>query len=402
MNRTRGKIVGFMLVTGMVLLTACSEKESGKDAEKKEPVTAVSQFEDVAGEVWNDTWKIEEENGGVINVKMNGLVTVPYVKEMSVVEVEKFAINKNNKKRILDNLFDGGTVYYYDSENRKRGNQVKQENYEENCYLGERGGILYVLSFEEQKDAHSSGINIYMEAYNSDDVVPDKLQGEKNVFSYEQNYRGKEKNECLLSEKEASEMARKYLEEIGFSDWIPTNKGELVWESEGGKKLFNGYRFWYSPGIDGNSFSSFGCESAPYSVDGIEFYSETAPNNEYGRNCSIELEITDRGIVHFSIQNPITITSVTKGVKMLPFKTVQNIIKTQTGEFAKNIYDKYQMSPNFKGMDLVYYRMADPENENLFAYIPAWRLNEYNGNAFVVNAMDGSIIEEWNIIWALE
>jgi hypothetical protein len=51
-------------------------------------------------------------------------------------------------------------------------------------------------------------------------------------------------------------------------------------------------------------------------------------------------------------------------------------------------------------MSLIYYRMDNPDEKDCFTYIPAWRLGDENSQTiFMVNAMDGSIIKDWDDEW---
>ena len=60
---------------------------------------------------------------------------------------------------------------------------------------------------------------------------------------------------------------------------------------------------------------------------------------------------------------------------------------------------------NFNRMDLIYYRVSDPKDKERFTYVPAWKLRRNTNDripfSFVVNAMDGSVLEDWDSEWQI-
>lgn len=105
-----------------------------------------------------------------------------------------------------------------------------------------------------------------------------------------------------------------------------------------------------------------------------------------------------------SYYNPVVIQSVIPGVKLLSLKEIKGIVKDGMKEYAGFCIDKGKWLVGvirFTNMELVYYHMDDPDDENRFTYIPAWRLRK-NGNQqlyYIVNAIDGSVIRDWESTW---
>ena len=72
--------------------------------------------------------------------------------------------------------------------------------------------------------------------------------------------------------------------------------------------------------------------------------------------------------------------------------------RDEIGEFAEFNYASNKVSNmKFNRLTLGYYRLPDPEHKDLYTYVPAWRLWSNSGDAssFVVNAMDGSVVNDW-------
>ena len=72
-------------------------------------------------------------------------------------------------------------------------------------------------------------------------------------------------------------------------------------------------------------------------------------------------------------------------------------------EYAEYCYQhRNKKAVTFSKMELVYRRVPDPDDEDKFTYVPAWRLRNASAVGDVVyfiNAVDGSLITEWDIPW---
>ena len=212
-------------------------------------------------------------------------------------------------------------------------------------------------------------------------------------------------NECELKRKEAEKLARDFTQKLGFSGLVLKETKDLLWHlapngSPGeGEYFADGWAFSFSAGVDDVAFDSFGVEGDDIYRVGKEEY---PAKKKYSLYCSMEIYVTERGVIEVSCQTPIEIQSVTPGVKLLPLKEIKGIVK----EYAEFYIDKGKGlvgAINFTYMELVYYRMDDPGNEDCFTYIPAWRLRK-SGNQqlyYIVNAIDGSLIRDWESTWHL-
>ncbi len=186
----------------------------------------------------------------------------------------------------------------------------------------------------------------------------------------------------------------------GFPNLERTDEGVLRWngdeadDPEGGESI-DGWYFAYSPGVEGAAFTDSGVERGARSDD--------AYYHRYPTNCGVRVFVTDKGVIHAEWDNPIRILSSVSGVKLLPFDTVREIIRNQMTEFTEYCYSEYYLGTkaiHFDRMELVYCRVSDPDSRKRFTYVPAWLLRNNNGEAVsFMNAVDGSLIREWDVLW---
>jgi hypothetical protein len=209
-------------------------------------------------------------------------------------------------------------------------------------------------------------------------------------------------------------MAQQFLDDTGFSDWMLVSGNDLCWEGENDsygnngnvseqKMSKDGYRFEYSVGVEGLAFYQCGVKSVgSYTIKEIggEEVKVVHENDEYSRQCYLTVDVTDAGVVQAEWNNPLEILSVTSDVKLLSFDQIKDVIKNEMKEYAEYYYNKNKLHVSFDRMQLVYYRMDSPDKKDYYTYIPAWVLwSKSNLAAYFVNAMDGSVIKDWDGDW---
>lgn len=94
---------------------------------------------------------------------------------------------------------------------------------------------------------------------------------------------------------------------------------------------------------------------------------------------SIQLTVTDNGIIDVVIEYPVSVTSISGSVEMLSLKNIEQIIKEQ----LKNNADKYELEINksFNNMQLTYFRLKD-KNETantvmcLYGHFRDWLIHK--------------------------
>ena len=451
----KSKIMLMLLImTGIAVLSACSsdgESSPGNEegAQRKESSASLSQFASENGEMWDDSWSTDTASGTSMGIRTNALIEVPELKQMSTVEVQKLDFNEENKKKVAEAIIDG-ELYYYDEEHlpvtqirelldtwqkNKRFKEVAEEaeervkkyekllkeapddfvkvegDYKSDRYMGKRDGVQYYLDFDDTHD-RTEGISIssrhpYLSDGNHDvRLRPDELKDEENVFYSSADIGLESENKCKVTKAEAEKTARELLQKAGFTDLILTEEQTLewTWGDTNADEDERNYR------IDGWCFTfSSSAEDAPLS-DYVEFYdyfgnavwdaseTEATIDPRFSPDCSYTVDITDKGVISVDISNPIMILSSTPGVKLLPLDNIKTIIKDEIGGFLGFIQEKKKISNiSFNRLTLGYYRMSDPEHKDQYTYVPAWRLWSNSGGdfSFVVNAMDGSVIEDW-------
>lgn len=400
----------FMVTMGIFALSACSSGESKPDGQekeqKKESSADLSQFADCDGDTWMESWNGKTASGLDFSAKLNVYMSVPKLNKMSTVEVRKYTFNNEDKKKMMEGIFDKdiyyndddklpksvlkqylrgaeGAVEYYEDQLQeiKDGNtesgssqseieellkeqredikkykklmkkapkdfqKVQNDDYEGNSFVGEREGIKYILQCDTDEGT-GQGITIDLSPANDDEVKPDRMKG-KGGYSY-QGEAGKElENGCKMKKEDAEKLAREFLQKVGFTDLVKEEESALMWNvwndpnvvrEDPDESFADGWVFHYAPGVDGVSFPSFGIEAENLSGKGF----------------------------FIGMDEPII---------------------------------------NFNRMDLIYYRVSDPKDKERFTYVPAWKLrrntNDMMPFSFVINAMDGSVVDDWDSEWQI-
>lgn len=385
-----------MIIIGIFALSACSAGENGgterrESGQKKESSAGLSQFAEEKGETWQDSWSEETASGSTVRVNVLAETVVPDLKQMSTVEVCPYEFNEENRKKLADALFDSG----WERTEKK--------------YYGTRDGIEYEL---DAADVDEKGSNIFFSAKERKDIYPERVKGKGDFYYWPVEEENGSENECKLTKEEADKIARALLQKTGFSDLIQIDAKVLQWEEhandENGEPLdlgesaeqFNdGWYFTYGQGADGVAFNEFAVHREPIHGDDEEVTTEG-----YSEDCLIRVFITDRGVIEVDFGSLLEIHSITPGVKLLPLDEIKKIMKSEIKQLAEfNVTKRKKYTMKFEFLELVYYRVTDPENANQFTYIPAWRLRDHMGYEppFVVNAMDGSVVNDWEETWKI-
>ena len=409
-----------MVLLGICCLLACSGKSGRGGTEdtrkKKESSADVSQFSEINGTTWQDSWVEKTASGVSVNVEVNAYTTIPDLKRMSVVEVEKYKLNKKNKKELLEGIF-GKEIWYYEDDQKKAPKdfvKLEENDYKGTQYLGERDGVRYLFQCETSYE-HGEHIYMSMRPCDEKDVAPNALKECVYVGRSPGSCAAAKKleNQCKISKEEAEKEAGDFLQKAGFPDMVRTGDGMLMWDgaNENGEmagRVCDGWYFDYSQGVEGAAFTDFGYDSggvvmefessdSPGTVDPDSYY------HKYSMECRSHICVTDQGVVEATWGNPIRTLSSVSGVKLLSFDTIKKSIRSQMTEYAEYCYQhRNKKAVTFSKMELVYRRVPDPDDEDKFTYVPAWRLRNASAVGDVVyfiNAVDGSLITEWDIPW---
>ena len=211
---------------------------------------------------------------------------------------------------------------------------------------------------------------------------------------------GADGNECTRSAAESKKLVQDFMGKLGLSNqvergecdcnWLGFNNGDENWESR--SNTLWGYVYSYGTGIDGqvfkDSFDSSECDS---------MLREDTKDITLGD--SIQLTVTDNGIIDVVIEYPVSVTSISGSVEMLSLKNIEQIIKEQ----LKNNADKYELEINksFNNMQLTYFRLKDKNETAKYSYVPVWSfsrlVDSQKKNVILVNAIDGTIINSEDV-----
>ena len=467
-----GLCVSIMMGLTMIFLAGCGREKKidyqivGEDIEgistdSDSGKSSVSQF--AVETVWNENWTISGENGEEIEVVVEAEVLLPETDTMSVVEVIVPGFDAEWKEGIVKTIFGDEEVYYNDlehlpkrelekiyaeyearseSDSEMERETAKQsmkkyaklmetasdtytpaETFESNDYIGKINGATYELGFYgiESVEGESNFIQkwILFHAVDEAELCPEKYKDYtkymKHPYMTSDKYANIGENGCELSEAEAEQMAKSFLEESGLEYPVLIEVNPLLWGDDTMDYTncydwpANGYVFTYKYGIDGISFPDF---ESDFLVVGDDSYVSDASG--YGRNAEANVYVTDRGIIGMYAYNPVETTEISENVKLLSLSSIREIMKEQ---IAVN-YQEFNYDPNprsaeagrellFTHLELVYFRVRDTQEPEYYSYIPVWRLGRYKvdssgvvdrdniRNPVLINAIDGSPIV-WN------
>lgn len=246
----------------------------------------LSQFAEDDGKIWEESWEEETASGYSIGVDIDAVINVPEISRMSTVEVRKYDFSSENKRKVAEAVFDGEIYYgdterlprselrklldkdrtelQYRKEQlqeevdepdgedgsdshatdlKKRLDElgdeienyekmldkaseeytkIKENDYQGECFVGEREGILFCLDF--------TGHSIQITPIENESVCPDKIKGSDGDVSYYGEDRKDSTNECGINREEAEESARNFIQKMGFSEMLLKEDKNLAWD----------------------------------------------------------------------------------------------------------------------------------------------------------------------------
>ncbi len=410
-------------------------------------------------EDWEEKWdmpsgEILEYEGQTLDLYMevdiNAPIMGPKTSQMSVVEVEEPEFSAEYKEEIAKRLFDSGEIYYADYSHlpKKDLQEIRDrldagetvyvefpirehiekdaealdnienaketytpvEDYTDNLYIGLSGGRLYNLAFWEEGGGaytYRRTKHIVWTVRDIQTVCPEKVKEQENIEFSPWDRGSWVENQCQISEEEARKEAQQFVDRLGLEYSVYSFTYPLLWGeapapgaiASGKDWYIDGYVFTFDLGVDGISFVGYGMEE-----DYEDFYQNKEPTAEvqYSMDARLKVYVTEQGIIRMEADNPLEITHVMDGVGLLPFDTIQGIMRDKMNEQPKFFhFDIFDI--HFNEMELLYFRVRDREEPGKFSYVPAWRLAVVTRdellnritirNPVLVNAIDGSLID---------
>ena len=296
-------------------------------------------------------------------------------------------------------------------------------------YLGLYSGIAYELSFSESERVrkidegpyqggvtgeHGDFLNcrgkeIALWANDLSQVCPEEVKELDGLY-----YRGLGllmDNQCSLSEKEAEELARRFVDKLQLDYSVYTDCETLGWRKGVNSNLETNWRVNFIPdgyivhfeaGVGSVSFPQFGTQETDWNFKKMKKKPEEP---QYCLKARMEVYVTDQGVIGMRAYHPVETVSISGGVDLLPLDAVKASVRDQLlNHFADFRFKETKLDDNrrtvfFDRMDLIYFRIRNREGAGYYSYLPVWRLSEegfqypkYFENPLLINAIDGSAI----------
>lgn len=410
-------------------------QSEGELTEKQTSTSGLLQFQ--KGEVWNEAWKVQmidsEWDGDILveeEVKINAKITLPQVKQMSVIEVTEPVFDAEFKETVAENIFESGEIYYgdvkhltkkdlealdeywgkertiyFDSSldciefNRLHENMwdyirdidnaddtyTPVTEYIEDEYIGTYEDRMYNLTFtqtagDEYEDSNYSQLKrVKCTVKDLYEVCPEKFKEQEELTCSPWMRGSWIENQCELSEEDALKKAKKFAEQLGLDYPAYSYSRPLLWgtapdnvtkESETDNWGINGYVFYFDLGVDDLSFVNYGVEEEYWD---FWVYADEEEEKHYSLDSHLQVYVTEQGVIRAIANNPMEITAITEGVELLPLDTVKSIMK----EVMNEQYEILRLNDyitTYNGMELIYFRVRDKENPGNYSYVPTWRL----------------------------
>lgn len=398
-----------LLLAGCFLFSGCQgTTQEGSTEQKAENgdnlLMGKLKMESYITESWTES---TEENGDVkINIK--GLGMVPNVDSMSVVNAGAFRLTAANRKQIVTALL-GEDCYAYDEKKLSADpeNLVKKSpgSFTSNFYAGECDGIEYLLDFEQNENGADYFIHFYPRSMER--MMPDGIKEDKGLKYYAMESMPGADNSVKMTSEQAREKLEVLLKKLGFSDMVEDGVMDLYWKNDLHDSVRHGYVFVMEPGVDNLPFDTFTAQGGYVSGSSGEKEEDNAKEQDFTRyflDNTMEVCITEKGIMDVKWNSPVALGGITKNVKLLDYPQAMAAIKSNMKDYIKD-YAAYCRSEgrdmengiNFNKLSLIYCRVSQGAGD--YTFVPAWCLensaNDVAGCNMLINAIDGTYMRSW-------
>lgn len=310
--RNRVLAWGVLLVLTAGMLAGCGKKEvdysldeTSREEDGEGASASLTQFETT--ENWSAELAVTDKSGSEKQLKIDAKVVVPDADSMSVVEVERMAVDTAFRENFLKEFFGTEEIYYHDKahyteeelteyiaeiedmledygagmhDDMKASLEESLENYQallpdalnsytpaeeyESCneFVGYREDILYSVHFGsaqvmvEPLAKVESCRPASLDEYESAEIMG-KYSAETEEFL---------SNECTYSMEEAKNLAESFVRGLGRDNQVCMEEKPVVWHGRTMDENGNladeayalyGYRFTYGTGVDEVAFAEF-------------------------------------------------------------------------------------------------------------------------------------------------
>ena len=360
-----------MLCLSGVCIAGCGKKNVtyiGDEQESTDISEPLNMGEDDELNIWEESFAVTKDNGDTVTVKIRTAVSSG-PDTSPVIGIKRMTLDESARERIAKAaLGDGASL-------------------EDGVYTGSRDGISYQMRIGEKR------ISLYPEDIAQ--VAPEELEG---AFGFDLNA-NTGTNACELPEEEAVELAKQFLEEIGFSDRTYRNTKTLAWtgdmESLGENSWLThsvqeGYVFYFQQTIQEEFMVPLMNDT---DLDGFWLWREgEAYEGLTDTRMHTIVCVDSHGVVAADIYNIYEITSIEEDISLLPVETIVGIMKNELAEPNNYLTEEDVWLLYYWGMNFGHCLLWDDAGEQ-GSYVPVWELlsGQTTGN-ITVNAIDGSII----------
>ncbi len=451
------KLVALLIGTIVMstTLTGCE-----KDGDKKAGQPSKSAVEDNADALnrdgiggrlgipagCNESFDVGASGLEAITIKDSD-VSVPDTDGMNIAHMSLVRMDNDEKRRIAETIFDvkegickhdsehmskqeyqneiayyekqielakeGGYGFSYESEMIEKYQEklaaapdeyIEAGDYDAKGFVGNYHDMKYLLTlYYFETNMAGGGFNwMRLEPYSdehSGDLPIRPYEGAEEAFCsipYEDEV--DLENKSTMTAEEAEYIAGKFIDDLGFDNFVKTGTSKLIWNYKDAKAASvatecDGYVIVYKRGIDGVSVYCPGYSM----VDNL-----TPDEIVIGTYCEeFYAYVYDGRVVKADCRTMYQTKEIEKNVDLLSYEEM--LEKANAGMAA--YYEKYPTHYNkveFNDVRLTYYMISDDNGE--YQYIPAWVFLQYDElqdfdasenpmQIVVMNAMDGTIID---------
>lgn len=445
---SRKTLFAGLLAATMLFTAGCSKKvEKIPGNEQKETEETVENFEDImiqfrGAEEWKEAFSINNKDGEK-DVEIDAKIQLLDRKSLPVIEGSIMDFDEKFKEKAAHYLFGDEDIYLADAAHMAREdlkaciselekniefyvradepaweNQhekaketlktwqeylknatdsytVTADDFKEDHYMANKDGIWYRLDFKTTGEGDFPGDNYYAkicyEAKELKDVAPKSIPACDYVDTEVVSNLSIE-NSCRYSLEEAREMAAGLIKEMGLMDMNITKEYSLEWSgwnydgehsSTGVGKEVNGYKFAVS-----------------FMQDGEVLYKDELHTGKFGG----EIIISDAGIVSATFLHPLVIEKISENVKLLSISQIKEGIRQEFKNHPSN-YESFEEDPDcplkYKKLEICYLPVSSEKEPEKVCFLPVWKLvhNKWMNYDIYINAIDGSVIAEKDIVW---
>ena len=437
-----------VMISLSMLFTGCEKQEIVYEVESRQKLMEIGvnkqETDKDTGDTLKDKFAFEEmkwqeeiaSNGN--SVKIKAPIIVPDARDMYTVKVTEHYPDNEDKKALIEKLFDEGTVKVNvnkvptaqwadktfniidELEKRYSANaelmqycaiekeKIKEGysdlpqidsisadagDYSANHYIGTCEGIEYTLDFFTDPTDNRClwQFRASDRSYFHDNAV--------EVLSVFAPHYSIGSNECIMGEEEAISQVDEFVSKIGYPHMKTAMTATLTFgvnaHGDDYRTDFDGYYCVLSRQIE----DTLADASSHY----IDIEGKTGNPLIYdGKNIDkpydserMIVEINDRGIISVICSGWMDEVSQPEPVKLLSFNEVKEKFRTIIKENATG------NKVDFTHLYLTYVKVREKTDENTYTYTPVWRLNRYDwrflgmdtqGLNYYISATDGSRI----------